>query len=401
MSVFTTPSALPANPASVVGPTARPDAYVASLTGIRAVASGMVVLFHYLLAAKALRAADLPALSWLFGNGQTGVSIFFALSGFLITLRYRDSFARGTVRFRDYWLKRLIRIYPVYVFTLTFGAIVPALLEGSQDYANPLTWIGLYGMGQALTFSIFALGIPVGWSLTIEEIFYLLAPRLGRWLDRKRGGIALVVGTGAIIALVSASVFALTLLLPVGPSGEALGPWVSKMPLDLFFSTSFFARIPEFVSGMVGAILLLRFRTSVVPRARALVVGGTAAAVLFMFAQNEALGQGHYFLYALLRFLSATGGAALMLGLASAPPNTAIARFLSLPLMDYLGKTSYALYLVHVSIPIQRIWSGLVSLPIHPLFSVPIIYVIAVGASILLYELVEHPVHSWLSKRLR
>ncbi len=401
MSVVTPPLTLTANPAPVAAPSARPDTYVTSLTGIRAVASGMVVLFHYFLAAKALRAADLPAVSWLFGNGQTGVSIFFALSGFLITLRYRDSFARGSVRFRDYWLRRLIRIYPVYAFTLTFGAIVPALLEGSQDYANPLTWIGLYGMGQALTFSIFALGIPVGWSLTIEEIFYLLAPRLGRWLDNRRGGITVVVGTGAIIALVSAGIFGLTLLLPVGPAGEALGPWVSRMPLDLLFNASFFARIPEFASGMVSAILLLRFRTRIVPRARALVLSGTAAAVLFMFAQNEALGAGHYSLYAFLRFLSATGGAALMLGLASAPPNTAIARFLSLPLMDYLGKTSYALYLVHLSIPIQRIWSGLVSLPFHPLFSVPIIYVIAVGASILLYELVEHPVHAWLSKRIR
>ena len=401
MSVSTSPPALRANPALLAVPEARTDAYVSSLTGIRAVASGIVVLFHYFLAAKAVRAADLPAVSWLLGNGQAGVSIFFALSGFLITLRYRDSFARGTVRFRNYWLRRLIRIYPVYAFTLTFGAIVPALLEGSKDYANPLTWIGLYGMGQALSFSIFALGIPVGWSLTIEEIFYLIAPRLGRWLDSGRGGIAIVVGTGAIIALVSAGIFALTVLLPVGPAGEALGPWLSEMPLDLFYNASFFARIPEFASGMVGAILLLRFRTRVVPRARALVLGGTAAAVLFMFAQNVAFGAGQIGLYAVLRFLSATGGAALMLGLASAPPNTVIARFLSLPLMDYLGKTSYALYLVHLSIPVQRIWSGLVSLPIHPLYSVPIIYVIAVGASILLYELVEHPAHTWLSKRLR
>jgi len=120
-----------------------------------------------------------------------------------------------------------------------------------------------------------------------------------------------------------------------------------------------------------------------------------------MFAQNFAIGARQYVLSAVLRFLSATGAAALMLGLASAPPNTAIARFLSLPLMDYLGKTSYALYLVHLSIPIQRIWSGLVSLPIHPLFSVPITYIIAVAASIVLYELIEHPAHTWLSKRIR
>lgn len=401
MSVITTPPALSAHLASVATPAARPETYVASLTGIRAVAAGMVVLFHYLLAAKAIRAADLPALSWLFGNGQTGVSIFFALSGFLITLRYRDNFARGAVRFRDYWLKRLIRIYPVYAFTLTFGAILPALLEGSKDYANPLTWVGLYGMGQALTLSIFALGIPVGWSLTIEELYYLVAPRLGGWLDRRRQGIVIIVLTGAIIALTSAGIFAMTLLLPVGPAGESLGLWLSGMPLELFYNASLFARIPEFVSGMVGAILLLRHRDRVVPRARALVLGGTAAAVLFMLAQNLAIGAGQNALSAALRFLSATGGAALMLGLASAPPNTAIARFLSLPLMDYLGKTSYALYLVHLSIPIQRIWDGLVSLPIHPLYSVPIIYVIAVGASILLYELIEHPVHTWLSKRLR
>lgn len=396
-----TSPALPANPASVAAPIAQADTYVASLTGIRAVASGMVVLFHYFLAAKSLRAADLPAVSWLLGNGQTGVSIFFALSGFLITLRYRDSFSRGAVRFRDYWLKRLIRIYPIYAFTLTFGGIVPALLEGSPDYGSPLTWLGLYGMGQALAFSIFALGIPVGWSLTLEEIFYLIAPRLGGWLDLGRQRISLVIGMGLLIALASTGVFALTLLVPAGPAGEALGPWASGMPLELFYSTSFFARIPEFASGMVCAVLLIRFRARMAVRARALVIGGTACAILFMLAGNDAFFSRNYPLNAVLRFLSASGSAALMLGLAAAPPNTAIARFLSLPLMDYLGKTSYALYLVHVSIPIQRIWGGLVSLPFHPLFSVPIIYLIAVGASILLYELIEHPAHAWLSKRLR
>ena len=255
-----TSPALLAKPAPVAAPMAQADTYVASLTGIRAVASGMVVLFHYFLAAKSLRAADLPAVSWLFGNGQTGVSIFFALSGFLITLRYRDSFSRGAVRFRDYWLKRLIRIYPIYAFTLTFGGIVPALLEGSPDYGSPLTWLGLYGMGQALAFSIFALGIPVGWSLTLEEIFYLIAPRLGGWLDLGRQRISLVIGMGLLIALASAGVFALTLLVPAGPAGEALGPWASGMPLELFYSTSFFARIPEFASGMVCAVLLIRFR---------------------------------------------------------------------------------------------------------------------------------------------
>lgn len=401
MSALTSPPALPANMAPIAAPTARPDTYVASLTGIRAVASGLVVLFHYFLAAKAVRAAEIPALSWFFGNGQTGVSIFFALSGFLITLRYRDNFARGTVRFRDYWLKRLIRIYPVYAFTLTFGAIVPALLEGSPDYRNPLTWLGLYGMGQALAFSIFALGIPVGWSLTLEEIFYLIAPRLGDWLDRGRRGMGVVIGMGVLLSLASAALFTLSLLLPAGPASEALGPWMSGMPLELFYNTSFLARIPEFASGMVGAILLLRFRARVVPHARTLVLAGAALAIAFMLAGNESFAARNFALSALLRFLSASGSAALMLGLASAPPSTAIARFLSLPLMDYLGKTSYALYLVHLSIPIQRIWSSLVSLPIHPLFSVPVIYVIAVGASIVLYELVEHPVHAWLSKRIR
>ena len=102
MSAIPPSPALPSAPAHGAAAAARPESYVSSLTGIRAVASGMVVLFHYVLAAKAARAADIPAVSWLLGNGQTGVSIFFALSGFLITLRHRDSFARGTVRFRDY-----------------------------------------------------------------------------------------------------------------------------------------------------------------------------------------------------------------------------------------------------------------------------------------------------------
>ncbi len=379
----------------------RADNYVSALTGIRAIAAGTVVFFHYFLSVKALRAADLPDVSWFFGAGQFGVSIFFALSGFLITLRYRDGFAANRVRFRDYWLKRLIRIYPVYAFVLTFGAILPALLDGSRDYANPLTWLALYGMGQAFLFSLFTLGIPIGWSLTVEELFYLIAPRVGGWIDTARRGIRGIVVTGLILSAISVALFAFTMLIPVGPLGERLGPYLSGFNTEFMFNISFLVRLPEFVSGMVCAILLLRYRERIGSRARMFVLVGAAAAVGFMLASNQAFEVRDFPLYAFFRYLSATGSAILMLGLSFGPPSTSIARFLSSPLMDYLGKTSYSLYLVHVSIPMQRVWGALVDLPINPLVSVPLMYLISVAASIGLYELVEHPIHARLSKKIR
>ncbi|MGH9863935.1 MAG: acyltransferase family protein [Candidatus Acidiferrales bacterium] len=138
-------------------------------------------------------------------NGQRGVQIFFAVSGFLITsttLRRWGTLAR--VRVRDFYLLRFARIAPLLVLLLGVLSIF--------DLTQIKNFIVPGGLGPALfaalTFRMNLLlrahngSFPgnwyVLWSLSVEETFYFFFPLVCRWLGR---GKLLIVLLGVFVAL--------------------------------------------------------------------------------------------------------------------------------------------------------------------------------------------------------
>lgn len=123
--------------------------------------------------------------------GGFGVTVFFFLSGFLITTLMRTEFEKsGTVSLKQFYLRRVLRILPPFYFVLTTATVLTAvgLLAGGLDreavgaqflhYAN--YWIVHHGYsGQAL-------GTGVYWSLAVEEHFYFLFPWIYLLLRRLR-----------------------------------------------------------------------------------------------------------------------------------------------------------------------------------------------------------------------
>ncbi len=83
-----------------------------ALTGIRAIAAYLVFLHHFNPIDRG------GILKRLVNEFYIGVSIFFVLSGFLITYRYLDSLS--LVSLRKYFLNRIARIYPIYFFITAF-----------------------------------------------------------------------------------------------------------------------------------------------------------------------------------------------------------------------------------------------------------------------------------------
>ncbi|MDB5267371.1 MAG: acyltransferase [Hymenobacter sp.] len=152
------------------------------LDHLRALAIGLVLLFHYSI---------FPHPEWVATVGQfgwTGVDLFFVLSGYLIAAQlFREQAQRGRLSLATYFIKRTFRILPAYwaVVALYFG--MPAFRERE---ALPPLW-------KFLTFTQnFGLDLQVGgtfshaWSLCVEEQFYLLLPlgllalaprRSGKW----------------------------------------------------------------------------------------------------------------------------------------------------------------------------------------------------------------------------
>jgi peptidoglycan/LPS O-acetylase OafA/YrhL len=144
---------------------------------LRALAILLVMLWHL------PRPATPAALEGLKQYGWTGVDLFFVLSGYLIGTQLFVRLARGQrLSFRDFYLKRALRILPAFLTVLALYFLLPAWRENPTMQApwRFLTFTMNFGLdyrGAAFT---------QAWSLCVEEHFYLLFPLLVLLLSRLR-----------------------------------------------------------------------------------------------------------------------------------------------------------------------------------------------------------------------
>jgi peptidoglycan/LPS O-acetylase OafA/YrhL/uncharacterized membrane protein len=188
---------------------------ITTLTGIRALAAGWVVLHHFRDPVFDL----LPRLRFLeppVRAGYLGVEVFFVLSGFIIAYNYAERMrgaGRGTARgvgFGKYLWARAARIYPVHLATMLL--MIPLCLafwsEPDLRTATPANVVGNVFMLQALP-GLRGVNGP-SWSVSCEFAAYLVFPLLAAWALRLSAraalvcaGTVLVVGTTAIMAAAS------------------------------------------------------------------------------------------------------------------------------------------------------------------------------------------------------
>jgi peptidoglycan/LPS O-acetylase OafA/YrhL len=116
-----------------------------------------------------------------------GVPVFFALSAFLITeLLVREKQSTGTISLRSFYVRRVLRIWPLYFLALFCGfflarAFGMAIFPTSALVAN----LFLVGNLYALHYQTLPLGLNVLWSIGVEEQFYLLLPGIAKICSRK------------------------------------------------------------------------------------------------------------------------------------------------------------------------------------------------------------------------
>lgn len=133
---------------------------------------------------------DDPML-FLFANGKMGVSVFFVLSGFLITylvLTEINTFKKLDVR--AFYIRRTLRIWPLYFAVLFFAfALYPlfqSFFAGQQDHSRPFYYIAFLSNFDVIRLQeagLFQnLFLTVTWSIAIEEQFYLVWPLLFRFV---------------------------------------------------------------------------------------------------------------------------------------------------------------------------------------------------------------------------
>ena len=153
--------------------------YRPELDALRLLAFCFVFFFHV---HDLLGSTAMPRMLDQFATiGAFGVPVFFLLSAFLITeLLERERVRFGTIRVRDFYVRRALRIWPLY-FTAFYGL---AVLERFVPHTGPR------GLGCFAAFSVFlgnawicrhgwiASSVDPLWSISIEEQFYLVIPML-------------------------------------------------------------------------------------------------------------------------------------------------------------------------------------------------------------------------------
>ncbi len=163
--------------------------YFKNLDGLRTIAALMVFFWHsYGLGIMEIQNDFLRTLLLTVFNGETGVAVFFVLSGFLITYLILDEVEKNnTFSLKNFYLRRILRIWPLYYGLLIFSyfILLPILSRNSQ--LNPGEIIGhskYYFLFVSNFDSILGNGkgsfLPVGitWSVAVEEQFYLFWPLL-------------------------------------------------------------------------------------------------------------------------------------------------------------------------------------------------------------------------------
>jgi len=237
--------------------------YFPELDGLRFVAFALVYLFHqgvpqwnsWVRSALGLvwtadRAAFEPGRELGYriqANGWIGVQLFFVLSGFLITtLLLREERRYGRIDLRSFWVRRILRIWPLYYLVLFLAIIVLPWAEGMLGHEGTLAFLRRQGVAFLAFLGNWSMGLmgpppndatSVLWSVCVEEQFYILCPLLLAFVPRRARVPLLVV-------------------LMIGAVGLRYR-LAQRQPDSLLFSYSTLTHVDSLLGGVLLAFLIL------------------------------------------------------------------------------------------------------------------------------------------------
>jgi peptidoglycan/LPS O-acetylase OafA/YrhL len=314
---------------------------------LRAFAALSVVVYHVI---EHGQWKDYPTEGPLvtFRIGWYGVDLFFVISGFVIAYSALLLYRAEAGSFQgSYWSRRLTRILPLYLLTLFLWLVVFTPQWSARDWfrqiANHLTFT------HGLSLHAHSAIDGVNWSLGVEMHFYLVVALLIRWLDRAPGWRILLYGVAI------SWVWRATMFYVVG-TGDPTVLWIRATQLP--------GTLDEFAAGIFLAKLLLDGRRQWFARALpwlfASIATGYVAMSVFWAHPDYWQQAGMVILWRTLLGFFFT----CVVAVAISFPQRIADRWLR-P-VNYLGETSYGIYLWHmfaVEVLVLRVgWVGLPAL---------------------------------------
>lgn len=311
--------------------------YITGLDGIRAIAVIMVLAYHLKLA--------------LFKSGFLGVTVFFVLSGYLITgILISEVEEEGTIDLKNFWLRRIRRLVPAVmsmaVVIIFVSAVVNRIIftKGCKDFlASVLGFNNWWQIFNKVSY-FEAAGVPSPfthcWSLAIETQFYLIYPLIllgiyklvkSRGEGRAKRGL-LFAGVTLLLALISV----ILMIILFDPQQDA--------------SRVYYGTDTRAFSLLFGALLAILWEYRMVPRRLSasvnMVLGSVSFAVLLVM--TIAINGSSNFWYRGGQFFGTI--LTVLMVYAVSGRKTWLSRFLSNPVLKWIGDRSYSIYLWHYPI---------------------------------------------------
>jgi len=258
-----------------------------------------------------------------------GVDIFLALCSYLITeLLLREKARTGTVDVKWFYVRRILRIWPLYFFFLALALAVNGLIPNERVSAKAVVAFLLFSGNWWMMVALRSVSVinPL-WSLSVQEQFYFAWPPLVKNFG-ERGLLA----AAGVMLFVSNSMRLAIFLAHVGS--------------ERYIKFNTFTRLDPIALGIIAAVLL-RGRSPALSNVRRVLLFLTCFAVLwaaaiFLHSEGDGMEPVHFLSVIGYPIVALSSIGILVSVLASAPP-----WYAAKPLV-YLGRISYGLYVFHL-----------------------------------------------------
>lgn len=321
----------------------------------------------------------------VFSNGHSGVTLFFVLSGFVLSVNYLDRFSTfsfGTLK--EFYVARFARIYPLYIVILIgYGTVF-----GFEEWGVVVQHIFLIQAWSSNSDISYAMNGP-GWSLGVEAFFYLLFPLIivtFRPLFSSRARAVALLVCSILAAFVGSLIFQFSSLGNLAENDpNSMWRWLYRNPA---------VRLGDFLAGIALASIYVNRQGFRVKQGRQVLVYlpwlGLFLALSLRPLIDSPLG---------VDFLFAVISCGIIFAIVEVQ-DCFVSRLLSSRPLIMLGEISFAAYLVHVPIR-QAVFQNIFGsgFTVGTLISFMMYLTSVVVASALLHYVVERPARTLIRRQ--